>query len=57
MSSIAEIQCFQVTGSSILYFYMVKPSVTMPRGRSAPSARSDGSEMDTDCTGIVVLYY
>uniref|UniRef100_A0A3Q3WXD8 ODAD1 central coiled coil region domain-containing protein n=1 Tax=Mola mola TaxID=94237 RepID=A0A3Q3WXD8_MOLML len=22
----------------------------MPRGRSAPSARSDGSEMDTDCT-------
>lgn len=39
----------------VVYVYHLKPSVTMPRGRSAISARSDISEMDTDGTGNVVI--
>lgn len=39
----------------VVYVCLLKPSVTMPRGRSAISARSDISEMDTDGTGNVVV--
>lgn len=40
-----------------LYFYipLAKPSVTMPRGRSAASARSESSEMDVDGTGSIAF--